>query len=324
MRSGARLERERIRLRRGVTSGRWKFGLALAIITTLSWSTLPIALEAALVQVDPWTLTWFRFLVAASVMGPWLARRTTMGGLEARTSRSWALLGVAALALTSNYMFYLTGLDRTSPAVAQVLIQLAPMMMALGGILIFGERYSRAQWSAFVVLIAGLVVFFRDQIGAVTEGSGGRLWQGALLIVLAAIAWASYALAQKQLLRSFTSTATMMSIYVFATIVLAPAASPSVLLTLSATTWLIVGYCAVNTLIAYGAFSEALNHWEASRVSAVLALTPLGTMGFSALLSSLFPASVPAESLDVWSLVGASMVVAGSMTTSLAGKRASS
>lgn len=290
-------------------------------MTMLSWSTLPIALQAALDHLDPWTLTWFRFLVAAAVMGPWLARRRTPGGLEARTKGSWALLLVAAVALTANYMLYLTGLDRTSPAVAQVLIQLAPMMMALGGILIFGERYTRVQWAGFLFLVAGLGVFFRDQIRTVASAESERLWQGAGLIVLAAVAWALYALAQKQLLRAFTSTTTMMFIYVFATVALVPLSSPATLGKLGLATWVVVGYCAVNTLIAYGSFSEALNHWEASRVSTVLALTPLGTMAFGGVVSIFFPESVPPERLDVWSLVGASMVVAGSVVTSLAGRR---
>ncbi len=303
------------------TSGRWRLGLGLAIITMLSWSTLPIALKAALDRLDPWTLTWFRFLAAATVMGPWLARRRTTGGLDPRKASSWALLLVAAVALTANYMLYLMGLDRTSPAVAQVLIQLAPMMMALGAILIFGERYTRAQWAGFAFLVAGLGLFFRDQIRVVASAQSGRLWQGALLIVLAAVAWALYALAQKHLLRTFSSTATMMFIYVFATVALFPLSSPATLGKLDVATWFVVGYCAVNTLIAYGSFSEALNHWEASRVSTVLALTPLGTMAFGGGLAIFFPEAIPPERLDTWSLVGASMVVAGSMATSLAGRR---
>jgi drug/metabolite transporter (DMT)-like permease len=304
----------------GSTSGRWKLGLGLAIITMLSWSTLPIALKAALVHLDPWTLTWFRFLVAGAIMGPWLARWGMRGGIQSRTSETWALLGVAAVALTGNYMLYLTGLDRTSPAVAQVLIQLAPMMMALGGIVIFGERYSWVQWVGFTFLAAGLAVFFRHQIMIVASDEAGQLWQGALLIVLAAVAWAIYALAQKRLLRSFSSAATMMSIYLFATVTLGPLASPRSLGTLGAATWLVVGYCALNTLIAYGAFAEALNHWEASRVSTVLALTPLGTLACGMLLALMLPGFPPPDDIDRVSIVGASMVVAGSMTTSMAGR----
>jgi drug/metabolite transporter (DMT)-like permease len=97
-------------------------------------------------------------------------------------------------------------------------------------------------------------------------------------------------------------------------------ASPRSLGTLGAATWLVVGYCALNTLIAYGAFAEALNHWEASRVSTVLALTPLGTLACGMLLALMLPGFPPPDDIDRVSIVGASMVVAGSMTTSMAGR----
>ena len=39
-------------------------------------------------------------------------------------------------------------------------------------------------------------------------------------------------------------------------------------------------FCSLNTVIAYGAFGEAMSHWDASRVSAVIALSPLLTLLF--------------------------------------------
>ena len=50
-------------MRHSVT-GRWRLGLSLAVLAMLTWATLPVALTLALVYLDPWTLTWFRFLVA--------------------------------------------------------------------------------------------------------------------------------------------------------------------------------------------------------------------------------------------------------------------
>ena len=45
-------------------SGRWKLGLLLALVTAACWATLPVALKITLEQVDPYTLTWFRFVLA--------------------------------------------------------------------------------------------------------------------------------------------------------------------------------------------------------------------------------------------------------------------
>ena len=112
----------------------------------------------------------------------------------------------------------------------------------------------------------------------------------------------------------------MLFIYVFASFALAPSSSPSLLLNLSWLQWLLLAYCALNTLIAYGAFAEALNHWEASRVSAVLALTPLGTFITAMIVAWQFPDYLAPENLDLLSWLGAIVVVIGSMVISLASR----
>jgi len=229
------------------------------------------------------------------------------------------LLAVAAMGLTANYMLYILGLDLTTPAITQVLTQVAPVLLGLGAIWLFGERYSRSQWAGFAVLVTGLIVFFRDQLGAFAENAA-QLWQGGLLVLLAAVAWAAYALAQKQMLNHYSSMSIMWFIYCFASVVLLPATAPAQLWALSPISWAVVSYCALNTLIAYGAFAESLNHWEASRVSAVIAVAPLGTVAFVSLGDRLYPGVLPTERLNWVSLTAAGLVVAGAVVTSLAGQ----
>ena len=81
--------------------------------------------------------------------------------------------------------------------------------------------------------------------------------------------------------------------------------------------WLLLA-CCLNTLVAYGAFAEALAHWEASRVSATLAITPLVTFASVALAASLWPEFVLPEDLNGLAYVGALLVVSGSALTALA------
>ncbi len=45
----------------------------------------------------------------------------------------------------------------TSPSNAQLLSQLAPLLMGLGGLVIFRERYTLAQWVALGILCLGFV-----------------------------------------------------------------------------------------------------------------------------------------------------------------------
>lgn len=302
------------------TTGEWKLGALLAAATMLLWSSLPVALKIALESMDPYTLTWYRFLAAGLVSGAWLVGSGRVRRYRGVSRTGWILLGVAALALTSNYVFYLLGLARTSPGNIQVIIQFGPVFLALGAMLIYGERYTRTQWAGFLALLTGLGIFFRDQIAALA-GDIGTYAGGVGLIILAAAVWAAYALAQKQILSELSSPLIMLFIYAAAVVLLAPLSDPSQLWSLDWVHGLAVAYCAFNTLAAYAAFSEALNHWEASRVGAILALTPLGTLLVVELLSGVWPDYVEPETISLLGIAGAVIVVGGSMTTSLGSRR---
>lgn len=299
-------------------SGRWQLGLLLAFLTAAFWATLPVALKLVLRDLDALTTTWFRFAFAALGMGLWLGWRGGLGRLRELPGRQWGLLLLAGSMLIGNYLFYLWGLDYTTAANAQLLIQLAPLLMALGGIFVFGERFSKAQWLGLALVAVGLLLFFDDQRGQ--AGVGPRYGLGAACIIAAAVVWAVYALLQKQLLLRLGSQTILWCIYVLAAVVLVPWADFAALAKLSAAAWWALLYCAFNTLGAYGAFAEALAHWEASRVSVVLALTPLLTLATVELVHWLAPDWVSPEQIGWMGALGALIVVSGSITTSLFGR----
>jgi drug/metabolite transporter (DMT)-like permease len=308
-------------------SGRAGLGFAFALTTMLLWGVLPLVLEAALRSVDAFTLTWFRFLAAALVLGGWLAVRGALPRLGALGAGEWRLLAIATAGLAANYIGYLLGLERTTPANAQVLIQSAPLLLALGGVVVFRERFTRTQWLGLAAIVAGLAGFFSSQLltqratrAALGRGLDGYL-SGVSWIGVAAMTWAVYGLAQKQLLRVLSSQGVMLCIYAGCTLCFWPAAQPSLLAGVSLTGAALLAFCALNTLVAYGAFAAALEHWEASRVSAVLALTPLATLACSAAATRLLPGTAVPETLSLASWAGAAAVVVGSLTTSLGGRR---
>ncbi|MEO8071428.1 MAG: DMT family transporter, partial [Acidobacteriota bacterium] len=138
---------------------------------------------------------------------------------------------------------------------------------------------------------------------------------------IASLSWASYALAQKQLLRRLSSQQILWMIYIGATVLLAPTAHLGELSRLDATTgWLLV-FCCANTVIGYGAFAEALEHWEVSRVSAVIATAPLFTLLGMWLVAKVAPGVIEPETLTGLSVAGALLVVAGSALSAF-GQRA--
>lgn len=190
------------------------------------------------------------------------------------------------------------------------------MLLLLAGLWIFKEQFSSSQWLGFIGFALGLILFFERQLSQLlVEFSDYGV--GLLFIILSAIFWTGYAIIQKFLLNDFQSSETMLIFYWIGSLVFLPLSDFSAMGQLSAIQWTAVLFCGINTLIAYGCFAEALAHLEASRVSAIIAITPLFTIA----IAQLVPISgMPVEPLTALSVLGAILVVSGSITTAVAKK----
>ncbi|MDX1537883.1 DMT family transporter [Arsukibacterium sp.] len=299
-------------------TGKSVVGLLLALTTAILWGMLPIALKIVLDVLSANTITAIRFLAAAVIVGLWLAARGKLPAIKLlfQPKVAWLML-IAVAGLLSNYIMYLSGLNYLSAETGQVVIQLAPFLMMLGGIVIFKEKLLLWQKIGAVTLVSGLLLFFNERLWQLVIQAGSETF-GVLLVIAAAITWAAYALAQKQLLVNYSSKQIMYLLYVAGTLCFMPVSDYAPLLTMSYLHWALLIFCCLNTVVAYGAFAEALHHWEASKVSAVLAVTPLFTILFANITGNLFPDFLQAQQLNLWSWLGALMVVTGSALTALA------
>lgn len=299
-------------------TGKSLVGLMLALTTAILWGILPIALKIVLDVLSANTITAIRFLAAAVIVGLWLAARRKLPALHLLYNRkvAWLML-IAVVGLLSNYIMYLSGLNYLNAETGQVVIQLAPFLMMLGGIIIFKEKLLLWQKIGAFTLVGGLLLFFNERLVQLVMQASSETF-GVLLVIAAGITWAAYALAQKQLLVNYSSKQIMYLLYVAGTICFIPVSDFTPLLTMSYLHWALLVFCCLNTVVAYGAFAEALHHWEASKVSAVLAVTPLFTILFANITGWLFPDFLQAQHLNLWSWLGALMVVTGSALTALA------
>ena len=266
-----------------ISSGRWVYGLCLALLTALLWGILPVKLKQVLQAMDPVTVTWFRLLVSGSLLFVWLASVKRLPSFKLLGRKGKALVVLAVLGLVGNYMLYLVGLRMLSPGTTQLLIQIGPILLLISSIFLFKERFSLGQGIGLAILLIGFGLFFNQRLVELLT-SLGDYTLGVLIVIMASVVWTFYGLSQKQLLTVWNSLQVMMVIYLFCALLITPWAHPAQALQLSPLQgWLLLA-CCLNTLVAYGAFAEALAHWEASRVSATLALTPLITLASVAIL----------------------------------------
>ncbi|WP_426140782.1 DMT family transporter [Pseudomonas sp. DWP3-1-2] len=299
-----------------ISSGRWIYGLCLALLTALLWGILPVKLKQVLQVMDPVTVTWFRLSVSGALLFIWLVSVGRLPSFKVLGRKGVLLVAMAVLGLLGNYILYLIGLNLLSPGTAQLMIQVGPILLLIGSIFLFKERFSIAQGVGLAVLLVGFALFFNQRLGELLT-SMSEYTAGVLTVFMAAVVWTFYGLSQKQLLTMWNSVQVMMVIYLFCALLITPWAHPAEALQLSPLQgWLLLA-CCLNTLVAYGAFAEALAHWEASRVSATLALTPLVTFACVAMAAWLWPDYVQAEAINLLGYGGAVLVVAGSALVAL-------
>jgi drug/metabolite transporter (DMT)-like permease len=295
-----------------------RLALFLALLAALFWGLLPLALQVVGPALDTYTITWCRFLVAGVVVGLFLARRNGNG-----LPRPWrlepglrVLLPIAVVGLTLNYTLFVVGVNLTSPATAQVVIQSANLFVLLGGLMIYHERFSRLQWLGASILIGGLLLFFNRRL-PLLFGAAPELRLGVSLLIVGSLSWACYGLAQKRLLREWNSAQLLWLLYVGGALLLTPLAQPSHLRLLHPAQAAALLFCCLNTLIAYGAYAEAMHLGEVTRVSATVAVSPLVTSLASVVAAGWLIPVHGSEIPNLWTWLGVAAVVGGSALCAL-------
>ena len=288
-------------------------GIMLALITAMSWGSLPIVMKQVLVVMDPFTVVWYRFSMAAIVLGCILAAKRRLPPRVILSRPRWLILVLIATAgLMGNFVLFSSSLKFLSPTASQVIGQLSPVGMMLASVIILKEKMRVTQVIGAIMLILGLILFFNvSLIEIFTRLTDYTL--GVIFGVGAAMVWVIYGVAQKVLLRQLASPQILFLLYTLCSIALLPLASPAMLSQLSGWQFACLLFCGANTLVGYGALAEAMARWQASQVSALVTLTPLFTLLFSDLLALAWPGYFAAPVLNFVGYLGAFVVVAGAM-----------
>jgi len=207
-------------------------------------------------------------------------------------------------------------LELTGPTAAQVLIQLAPMFLLFGGLIVFRERFVPLQWAGFAVLVTGLGVFFHDRIADVFAIET-RLGLGVAVMLFSAVAWAGYALAQKQAAHPAGVEQVLFLLYLGAVPAAAAAGAPRAASHARRP-------AARHARLLLREHSDRLRLLR--RSTRALGSEPGERRGDPGAglhrarrprAAWMWPGTAPAEALSGWNLLGAALVVGGSMTTAL-------
>lgn len=301
------------------TPSRAGIGVLLLLYAMTSFGSLPLLLKVLITEVDPITLTWYRFIFAgfgiALVSGSEGIPRFKASVVS--TSSRWLLLG-AGLGLSANYILYMSGLAYLTPGTAQIILQLAPLFVVFGGIFLFHEPFTRRQWWGVPILLFGCALFFNQRLNQFTSLTSDFA-TGFGLILLAATGWAVYVLLQKKLAEPVGARATMLGCYATGGLVLLVAVDHTKVWQLDTQMIALLAFCIAITATSYVAFASSLRRIRASTAGLAMANVPLVTLAVSLAIAPHVD-RLPLENLNTLALFGALLVVIGSMLGAVPGK----
>lgn len=178
--------------------------------------------KVALVDLGPMTLGAVRFVVATVVIAGWLWLRAVLGhglrgwrdGIERPTradARRLALGGL--LGVTAYFALENLGVAWSTATDATLLSAAFPAVIAITDVLLNGAVIGVAGWLGIVLAMVGSVgiVLGPSLVGGALAGGAAprRLW-GDLLILVAAIVWALYTFATRDVVARYSSWTTVM------------------------------------------------------------------------------------------------------------------
>ncbi|MGC6247532.1 DMT family transporter [Bisgaard Taxon 45] len=286
-------------------------GFLFAFTAACMWGSLPIALQQVLNVMDAQTVVWFRFAVAAIGLFFILNVTKKLPNWTVLRLRHWLLILLGIVGLSANFLLYNVALHYIPPTTSQIFSPLTSFGMLLAGVLLFKETFALHQKMGLGLLILGLILFFNQRAEDFLQFS--TYVKGIVICISASLVWVTYGIAQKLMSHRLTAQQVLLPIYIGCTILFTPTATFSQVTHLNVLQIGCLIYCCLNTLIAYGAYAEALNHWDVTKVSAIVTQIPILTLIFSEVLVFIVPDYVMGDDLNWISYIGALLVVSGAL-----------
>lgn len=245
--------------------------IAAVIVAVLAWASAFVVIRAVAPAFEPGALTLGRLAVAVLVLGAvQLLRR---GAWVRPTRREWLLLVVFGIAWFLVYNLALNAAEHElDPGTAALLVNVAPLLVALIAGTLLGEGFPR--W----LIVGALVAFGGIALIGVATASGALSIVGVLLALVAAVTYAIAVLIQKPLLKRLPGLQVTLIGVAIGTVGSLPwsgSLAAQVAVAPAADTLGVVYLGVVPTAIAFLAWAYALQRMPAGRLIITTYMVPV-------------------------------------------------
>jgi len=275
-------------------------------LTAVFWGGTFIAGRVLAQEVQPWSGSFLRFLVASVGMIPLVWHFE--GRLQPLRKKEVFLVFLSGMTGVFLYnVFFLTGLQTVQAGRASVIVASNPVLISLFAALLFrGERMTPRKILGVALSVCGAVfVITRGHPEEILQGAAGR---GELFIFGCVASWVSYSLIGKVVMRDVQPV----SAVTYACLVGASALLPPALIegmagnlgSYSIASWLSIVYLGFfGTCIGFIWYYEGIREIGPSRAGVFINFVPI-----SAVVLSFF---LLGETVDASLLIGTALVLSG-------------
>jgi DME family drug/metabolite transporter len=236
-------------------------GVCMTLAAAALWGTTGTAQSFAPAQTSPVWIGALRLVVASLFFAACAAatRRRTSGGATRRPRSAWRATCLAGACVAAYNLTFFAGVKATGVALGTALaIGSGPVWAGLLQAIVFRQRPTGAWWAGTALAVGGACLMLP------AGGGDGRQADaaGMLLCLGAGLAYASYTLISRSLVRHVSPTGLTLRTFGVAALIAVPLAwAIAGGFSVTPAGWCVVGYLGVfATGIAYLLFSHALRH----------------------------------------------------------------
>ena len=172
------------------------------ILTALLFSTMEVACKVAGNNLDPFQLTFLRFVIGGLILLPFGIAEMKKKGIKLEGKDLLKLLGVGTIGIPISMVLFQIGIMNNNASSASVMFSINPLFTMVCAHLLTSEKVTKQRLLALMVGIVGLVFIIRPW-----DVQEGNTVFGAAMLLLAAITFGFYTVTGKMVSQKIGSVA---------------------------------------------------------------------------------------------------------------------
>jgi drug/metabolite transporter (DMT)-like permease len=282
--------------------------LVLLLANTV-YSTSYVASRLVLEQVPPATLALIRLAMGAVVLVVVCRGRVALRRHPVSAADRWRIAGMGIVGFAGAFSLFHWGIMRSTATNAALLIIVEPVSVMLLAPMLLGERLARPEAVGAVLALVGTLLVVVNGVPGVSAHLVPH-WRGDALLILAGVAYGSYSLFGRDVLRRHDPLRVTAQSILWGTLAMVPLATLELPVTIAWSAGLLLGVAylsVVITALGYLTWNWALARVSAPRAAISLSLQPV--------LGALLGIAFLGETFTAFTALGGALIVIGLVVT---------